>query len=167
MLSEVANGQKLPELEFCYRLGRFNKQQISEIIPEVEFSTEREIAGMMTGSIDLFFMHNGKYYILDWKSNHLGNSIDKYNRENLEEAMVGSNYHLQYHIYTIAAKRYLEQKLGKDANGHNRIDYERDFGGVIYIFLRGVRSTNSGMGIYFDKPKAETVNSLNELFISQ
>ena len=159
-----ANGQKLPELEFCYSLGRFNKQQISEIIPEVEFSTEREIEGMMTGSIDLFFMHNGKYYILDWKSNHLGNSIDKYNRENLEEAMAGSNYHLQYHIYTIAAKRYLEQKLGKDPNGNNRFDYDRDFGGVIYIFLRGVRSTNSGMGIYFDKPPMNKINVLDSLF---
>ena len=118
----------------------------------------------MTGFVDLVFEYNRKYYILDWKSNHLGNNIDSYSRENMEEAMAGSNYYLQYHIYTIAAKRFLEHKLGKDAQGNNLFDYERDFGGVIYIFLRGVRFGDTSFGVYFDKPPLNKINGLDELF---
>ena len=74
----------------------------------------------MTGFIDLFFEHQGKYYILDWKSNHLGNNLENYSQENMEEAMKGSNYNLQYYIYTIAANRFLKTKI-KDYN------YEKHF----------------------------------------
>lgn len=157
-LNEIRKEDKLPELEFYFSLDRHNKSQIVEIIPEVQFSTELEIEGVMHGFIDLLFRHrNGKYYILDWKSNFLGNRLQDYDRQGLEEGMRGSNYHLQYHIYTIAVKRYLEKKI-RDFN------YERDFGGVIYMFLRGVRAKSPNTGVFFSKPSADIIKSLERLF---
>ena len=119
---------------------------------EADLNGEANLEGLMTGFIDLFFEHNGKYFILDWKSNHLGNNLENYSQENMEEAMKGSNYNLQYYIYTIAANRFLKTKI-KDYN------YEKHFGGVIYLFLRGIRS-NQSSGVYFKKPLIDVIEKL-------
>jgi exodeoxyribonuclease V beta subunit len=103
----------------------------------------------------LFFEHNGKYYILDWKSNFLGNSLEFYNSEHVKSAMYENNYNLQYLIYTVALTKYL--KLRKPD-----FDYEKDFGGVIYLFLRGVR-TNGQTGIYYSKPAEQLIDKIKEL----
>ena len=76
--------------------------------------------------------HKAQYYILDWKSNHLGNDAENYDLAGMEAAMAGSNYHLQYMIYTVALKRWLEKRIAG-------FDFDTHFGGVIYVFLRGVR----------------------------
>ena len=160
-LSAISNKQKLPELEFCFSLSKVNRAKLNEILgEEADLGGETDIEGLMTGFIDLFFEHNGKYYVLDWKSNHLGNSVTDYGEAGLQEGMKGSNYHLQYYIYTIAMKRYLTSKL-PDFN------YEKHFGGVIYIFLRGVRENNGHNGIFISKPAAGILQGLDELFNSQ
>jgi exodeoxyribonuclease V beta subunit len=105
-LSEINNEQKIPELEFYFSMDKVNKTVINEFLgEEATLSGEVDIEGLMMGFIDLLFEHEGKYYILDWKSNHLGNSAEHYDRTGMEKAMTGSNYHLQYMIYTVAAKR--------------------------------------------------------------
>ncbi len=71
--------------------------------------------------------------------------------------MRGSNYTLQYYIYTVAMKRFLERKL-------HGFDFQRDFGGVIYLFLRGVRSNDNQTGVFFAKPGLEEINRLEKLF---
>jgi exodeoxyribonuclease V beta subunit len=109
----------------------------------------------MNGKIDLFFEREGKYYILDWKSNYLGNSLDFYNEDSLKAAMYENNYNLQYLIYTAALTKYL--KLRKPD-----FDYNRDFGGVIYLFLRGVR-TGAQTGVYYCKPDEQLINKINGL----
>ena len=109
----------------------------------------------MTGKIDLFFRHNGKYYILDWKSNYLGETTDQYTREHLQEAMNENNYHLQYHIYAVAANKYL-------ANRVPDWDYDQGFGGIIYLFVRGVRN-GADTGIYLAKPEKAHVEKLSAL----
>lgn len=155
-LNKLTNGQKLPELEFCFSMSKVNKTKINEILEdEADLNGEADIEGLMAGFIDLLFEHNGKYYILDWKSNHLGNSTENYNRENLEEAMKGSNYNLQYMIYTIAAKRWLESRI-------KNFDYNKQFGGIIYVFLRGVRE-GLETGIYTAKPKFEKIDRMEKL----
>ncbi len=125
----------------------------------MEFTTDPEIEGVMHGFIDLLFRHKGKYYILDWKSNFLGNKLEDYKRKGMEEGMRGSNYHLQYYIYTLAVKRHLERKL-KD------FDYERDFGGVIYMFLRGVRE-NGDTGIFTTRPEKKRIEELDDTLKGQ
>ena len=59
-----------------------------------------ELQGSIKGFIDLIFEHKGKFYVLDWKSNHLGYDIEDYNQANLETAMSANNYHLQYLFYS-------------------------------------------------------------------
>jgi len=157
-LDEVTNSQKLPELEFCFSLKKVNRYTINDILgDEADLGGETDIEGLMIGFIDLFFEHNGKYYILDWKSNFLGNNVEDYGQSGLSEGMKGNNYNLQYYIYTIAMKRYLEGKIPG-------FDYEKQFGGVFYLFLRGVRSNDQSTGIFYEKPPMEKVMRLEELF---
>ncbi len=157
-LSRISNDQKLSELEFCFSMNKANKIAINELLGvEADLEGDADIEGLMAGFIDLFFEYNGKYYILDWKSNYLGNKPEDYGQGGLIEAMKGNNYNLQYFIYTVAMKRYLEIKMP----GFN---YDEHFGGVIYIFLRGVRDKDNRTGIYYTRPTSENINRLEEVF---
>jgi len=153
-LLDLADDKKLPELEFYFSVDKVNRQVINLYLGEdAKLGGESDIEGLMTGFIDLVFEHNGKYYILDWKSNHLGNDVKNYEAVGLEAAMIGSNYHLQYMIYTVALKRWLEKKKAN-------FDFEAHFGGVIYVFLRGIRE-NGKTGIYFKCPSKGDIEKLD------
>ncbi|MBD4968635.1 hypothetical protein GUF63_17885, partial [Xanthomonas citri pv. citri] len=52
-------------------------------------------------------------------------------------AMAHSEYELQALIYTVALHRWLRFRLG---DGYN---YARDFGGVRYLFCRGLDATRN------------------------
>jgi len=107
--------------------------------------------------IDLFFEHNGKYYILDWKSNYLGDHLDYYAAgDTMKKALNEGNYHLQYLIYSMAVKNYLEARLPE-------FDYDKHFGGVIYVYLRGARK-GTEHGIYTNRPSLEQVETLERIF---
>ena len=97
-----------------------------------------EPGGMMKGFIDLVFEFEGKYYIADWKSNHLGNSYSDYSQERISGEMEKHNYFLQYYIYSAALNRYLKQRLGSSYS------YEKHFGGVYYFFVRGMNPETPG-----------------------
>ncbi|MGM0771647.1 MAG: UvrD-helicase domain-containing protein [Halobacteriota archaeon] len=154
-LCKVGNDQMIPEMEFYFSVDKINRAVLNEYLGEdATVGGESDIRGLMTGFIDLVFEQNGKYYILDWKSNYLGNSVDDYDQDDLEKAMTGSNYHLQYMIYTVALKRWLETKIPG-------FDYEKHFGGVIYVFLRGVRE-NLQTGIFTSVPDKEEIDMLDQ-----
>jgi len=154
-LSEINNSKKLPELEFYFNLTNFSPDKILKISQLIDIESSRITQGMMYGFIDLFFEHQGKYYILDWKSNFLGNRIEDYSTDNIELAMRGNNYHLQYLIYTVAVKRFLSLKI-PDFN------YKKQFGGVLYVFLRGCRE-NKNTGIFYSKPDEGLIDRLDKL----
>jgi len=155
-LSEIKNQQKLPELEFYFNLSNFSTQKIQKLSHLINIEPSRITQGMMYGFVDLLFEHENKYYILDWKSNFLGNELEKYSSEQIELAMQGNNYHLQYLIYTVAVKRFLESKL-------SNFSYKEHFGGVLYVFLRGCRK-DKATGVFYSKPKEELINKLDKLF---
>ncbi|QLB13914.1 exodeoxyribonuclease V subunit beta [Bisgaardia hudsonensis] len=115
-----------------------------------------EIKGMLRGFIDLVFMQNGQYYIVDYKSNFLGDKMEDYQIDNLKKVMTNQHYDWQYLLYTVALHRYLQQR---DPN----YQYETHFGGVIYTFLRGMNGIDT-TGIYFDKPDVALINELEKLF---
>jgi exodeoxyribonuclease V beta subunit len=71
--------------------------------------------------------------------------------------MTRNFYNLQLSIYTLALDRYLQQRLAD-------YDYEENFGGAFYIFLRGVDPTKPGNGIFFARPPHKFVQQLNEVF---
>ena len=153
-LSDVDESKKLSELEFLFSVDKVNRQVINEYLgDEAKLGGESFIEGLMTGFLDLMFEHKGKYYILDWKSNHLGNDPNCYNQEGMEEAMIANNYHLQYLIYTVALKRWLTKKI-------DGFDFEKHFGGIVYVFLRGVREGQE-TGIYVKRPSRETIDELD------
>ena len=157
-LSQVEHKDRINEFEFDFNMNEFDVKSVANALPniEVRINTELEsIKGVMNGKMDLFFRYNDKYYILDWKSNFLGFTIDDYNISNIEEAMGDSNYHLQYIIYTMAARMYLSNRIPN-------FEYESQFGGVVYLFLRGVRK-NLSTGIYTNKPTLETLDSIESL----
>lgn len=154
-LSEITCGKRLPELEFLFTVEQVNRAEINKYLGEdARLGGDSNIEGLMTGFIDLLFEHKGKYYILDWKSNHLGNGPEFYDREGMEQAMTGSNYHLQYMIYTVAAVRWLKTRIPD-------FDYDKHFGGVIYLFLRGIRQ-GKDTGIYTARPEKETIEDLDK-----
>jgi len=96
---------------------------------------------------------------LDWKSNFLGDSVEDYEHQGLLDAMDVGNYHLQYHLYSLAVHKYLQSRV-------QGFDYERDFGGVIYVFLRGVRVGRKS-GLFFTRPDLKVILELDGLFRSQ
>ena len=104
--------------------------------------------GFLRGSIDFLFEHESKIYILDWKSNFLRN----YSPEALA-IEVAEKYELQLQIYTIATSYWFKLNSKKK--------YDDKFGGIIYLFLRGIQShlsstddslNLSNKGVYFKRP---------------
>ena len=126
-LADLERSECLVELPFLFPLGTAAARQ-----------------GYMKGFIDLVFRHAGRWYIVDYKSNWLGASAEDYTPERLAEAMRAHRYDLQMCIYTAALKRALALR-------EPQLDWQAGFGGVFYLFLRGM-AANSPAGIYFARP---------------
>lgn len=157
-LCNVHHKDRINELEFDFNMNEFEVMEVASKVGETEVRVNTEldkIKGVMNGKMDLFFRHNAKYYILDWKSNFLGFTIDDYKNSNVEEAMTDSNYHLQYLIYTMASRLYLRNRI-------RNFDYNKQFGGVVYLFLRGIR-TGSDNGIFRSIPSESVLDNMESL----
>ena len=162
-LAEVAWQKRMTEFEFDFpvplfppdKLHSLSDDQSSVLIRNLHGLPGHELEGIMNGKIDLFFEHTGRYYILDWKSNYLGNDLPDYSPAALARTMNENNYHLQYLIYTLAVKKYLESRLV-------HFNYDTQFGGVIYVFVRGVRA-GSESGIFTHKPSLDKIEALERI----
>lgn len=93
----------------------------NKTITEMEFLFPTD-AVSLKGFIDLCFEHNGKFYLIDWKTN----ALENYSPESVEKAMIEHDYLLQGKIYATALTRYLEL-YGRSFS----------FGGVFFLFVRG------------------------------
>lgn len=113
------------------------------------------VNGMVKGFIDLIFCFKGRYFVMDYKSNYLGETEACYGKEAMAEAMLEHRYDLQYVLYTLALHRFLGARLVD-------YDYGRDVGGVVYLFLRAVNG--EGAGTYVDKPSLGLITKLDKLF---
>ncbi len=157
-LSSVSGESMIPEMEFYFDFEALDVEAIAELFPKISGWTDSP-RGVMKGFVDLFFEHEGKYYILDWKSNYLGDQLSDYSPDKLDEAMTDHNYHLQYLVYTIAMVRFLRNRIPD-------FDYEEHFGGVYYLFLRGVRK-EGGSGVFFEKIDGEVLEHIEAIVGSQ
>ena len=111
----------------------------------------------MKGFIDLVFEAEGRFYLVDYKSNWLGPELAAYQPDRLAEAMAREAYVLQYLIYTVALHRYLRLRVLD-------YDYERHFGGVFYLFLRGMDPARGrDCGVFHDQPTPALVTALDKL----
>ena len=161
-LNNLSRQQCVKEMQFYLKLNRafdvtvFNRAlQKHHHLPSETLQFDA-IKGMLRGFMDLVFCHNGKYYLVDYKSNFLGVEPQNYVGKSLEQAMLANHYDWQYLFYTLALHRYLQQR---DANYH----YETHFGGVFYCFLRGMNGENQA-GVFFDKPDYALIQALENLF---
>ncbi len=131
---------RIHEIEFHYPCPTASHDALTEASPSSVF---------MHGFIDMIFLFNNKYYIIDWKSNYIE---DGYSAEAIEKNIHDMHYDLQMNIYASALIRWLK-KLIPDFN------YERHFGGIYYLYLRGMDRDKPESGIYFYRPeKEENIN---------
>jgi len=165
-LANLPNNATRRELEFHLPFASVDISQIPIIAARHGYRLgpipAERIAGFLKGFIDLVTLHNGRYYIADYKSNWLGGHRDAYLQPAVANAMRDSGYHLQYLLYTVAVNRWLAARGGD-------YSYESHFGGIQYLFLRGMRPdwvSDEGVphGVFWDRPRIELINELDALF---
>ncbi|MCW8996660.1 MAG: exodeoxyribonuclease V subunit beta, partial [Psychromonas sp.] len=165
-LALLAASQKKIEMQFFINMQLIHAPQVNKLLQRYDPLSARagelqfqSVQGFLKGFIDLTFELNGKYYILDYKSNYLGDSLDDYNQQNIEAAMIEHRYDFQYQLYTLALHRFLKSRLAD-------YDYHTHIGGVFYTFLRGMQGDNQ-FGVYFNKPDFALIDGLDKLFSGQ
>jgi len=164
-LGNLTKAHRLDELEFYYPVPLLSAEKLrslfvryldNKITDGDRKRLEREDRwsgnGFMKGFIDLVFEWQGRLYLVDYKSNHLGNRVEDYGRPQLAAAIAEARYDLQYYIYTVTLHRYLKKRL--QAN----YDYDRCFGGVLYLMKP---EWGPEFGVYFDRPQKEIIESLD------
>ena len=150
------------EMEFHFAMGSVEVDALLDLLhahglslARHGFGLRRRIEGLMTGKIDLVYAHDGRFHVLDYKSNRLPD----YGADALAEAMRDSEYDLQYLIYTLALHRWLRFRMG------DAYDYDAHIGGVRYLFCRGLDAQgDSGAGIYATRPSRALIDTLDALF---
>ncbi len=158
------------ELEFNLPLGLLKAHELNTLLRQYDPLSKQAgdlvfhtIQGMLKGFIDLTFTHEGRWYVLDWKSNWLGDSTAAYTQTAMAEGMISHRYDLQYLIYILALHRLLQCRLPN-------YDYDNHMGGAFYIFLRGVQDASLGnsdderTGIYFHRPERALIEAMDRLF---
>jgi len=172
-LKSVGVKQRLVELEFHYPLAVINAAGLRDLLLEYEFAStavmrqaiERinfaDVSGFMKGFIDLVFEIDGCFYLADYKSNWLGDDSSAYSGDCLVQVMAHESYYLQYLFYILALHRYLSLRLSD-------YDYDQHFGGVFYLFVRGMNpTTGSESGVYWDKPSKQLIEAMDRYLIAQ
>ncbi len=161
-LNDVGIKDQLREMEFHFGSSAVPSDQLFKIIREDDNGVDdgypepdRVGTGYMTGFIDLIIRQNGKFYILDYKSNYLGDSLSDYNVSHLEKEILKAGYDLQAHIYMVALVKYLEKRLPE-------FSYEKHIGGAVYLFVRGVKEGTEN-GVWFKKPDVQLIRKLEKI----
>ena len=167
-LSSLPAAQRLHELEFCLPLDLLTSKRLraafavhrslafptdlAEVLERLDFVP---VHGNMKGFIDLVFEREGRFYLADWKSNFLGPNLEAYGSAALRDAMKRELYVLQYHLYAVALDRYLAFRIP----GYQ---YKTHFGGVYYLFLRGINpQQGSEYGVFRDRPSEALIRELS------
>ncbi len=164
-LRDIPAADRVAELEFHFPVQRLDPQALRDTLAASSDHAGaadglgfEPMRGLMRGFIDLVFRREGRFFIVDYKSNRLGNRLQDYVRDGLREAIRQHRYDLQYLIYSLALHRFLRWRLP----GY---DFERHFGGVYYLFLRGMRPDRGyETGVWYDRPPRELIDGLDRLF---
>ena len=129
----------LPEMEFWLPAERLHAREIDtlcqqHLLPGVARPQlpDAQLHGMLMGFADLVFEHAGRYWVLDYKSNHLGAQDANYSAEALDQAMAEHRYEVQAALYMLALHRLLRSRLGA------AYDPAQHLGGAVYLFMRGI-----------------------------
>lgn len=154
------------EPEFWFVANQVDTQAIDQLVTQhVHPGIQRpalqakQLNGMLKGFIDLLFEYQGRYYVLDYKSNYLGPDSSSYDYPALREKILASRYDLQYVIYLVAVHKLLQARLGP------HYDYDKHVGGAVYLFMRGYQHGNAGA--YCERPPRQLIEQLSALFAGE
>jgi len=161
-LCDVPPHARLSEMEFHFALEATPVPRLLALLHEHELLLERNafgnrqrFEGLMTGKIDLIYEHDGRYFVLDYKSNRLAS----YDGDALAAAMDDSEYTLQALLYALALHRWLRFRLG------DQYDYDAHCGGIRYVFCRGLDATRGDSpGVHAWRPSRALIDGLDALF---
>ncbi len=169
-LNQLTKDKRLDEMEFYLPLKQLQIENLRQILfkhlpkdwqvvrDAVSTLNFDQVQGYLKGFIDLIFEYDGKYFVVDYKSN----TLTDYHADSLLPVMADSHYYLQYLLYSIALHRYLQKRI----EGYS---WQTHIGGVYYLFIRGmgedaVQSSNKGGGAFYNKPEYELIAALDGLF---
>ncbi|UJJ32806.1 exodeoxyribonuclease V subunit beta [Halopseudomonas maritima] len=164
-LGELPQSRYQSEMAFMFAAGKVDVQQVDRLVtamtldglPRPALQRDR-LNGLFKGYIDLVLEHEGRYYVLDYKSNWLGATPADYSEAAMSRALLEHRYDLQYVFYLLALHRQLRARLPD-------YDYDRHIGGALYWFVRGVDAENGG--ICHQRPPRELIEALDRLFAGQ
>lgn len=158
VLQSLQAAQLWPEMEFSLSAGHVPSAVLDQLIrQQVLVGQDRPsflpqvMQGMLTGFMDLVFEHDGRYWVLDYKSNKLPG----YQAAQLQEAVLDKRYDVQYVLYILALHRLLKSRL-------QDYDYDQHIGGAVYVFLRGIDAPNAG--VHAMRPPFELIHQIDQLF---
>lgn len=161
-LSQLTEAQKKVEMQFFIPMQPIDANSVNRLIAHYDPLSAQagllqfnQVQGMLKGFIDLTFEYQGQYFVLDYKSNYLGDELVDYSQQAMSEAIIEHRYDFQYQLYTLALHRLLRSRLAN-------YDYQQHIGGVFYTFLRGMQGKPEA-GVYFTKPKFELIDKLDKL----
>lgn len=171
-LSSIPASDRVNEMEFYVPLKPVTSRRLRKIFadhrgPGMSEDVSEQLEklallpsqGFMKGYVDMVFGHQGAFYVVDWKSNHLGSTHAHYDPPSLLKTMRENDYILQYHIYVLAVHQLLRLRIP----GYR---YEKDFGGVFYIFIRGIDpGRGPEYGVYFDLPAPGLIHALEDALV--
>ncbi|MEP1216914.1 MAG: exodeoxyribonuclease V subunit beta [Marinobacter sp.] len=153
------------ELEFWFESHQVNTRDMDELVRDQTLNGEHRpealettFNGMLKGFIDLVFEHDGRYYVLDYKSNYLGENDQAYVTDAMKGKILENRYDLQYVIYLLALHRLLKSRLPD-------YDYDTHVGGAVYLFLRGCDAPRAGA--FTERPGRALIEELDQLFSGQ
>ncbi len=167
-LADLPEVARRAEMSFHFAIGDADPARLIALLREHGYQQRRvdfvrvrgHLAGLMTGVIDLVYLHDARWWIVDYKTNHLGAQRADYAPAALADAVRDHDYDLQYVIYTLALHRWLRSRLG------DAYDYERDIGGAVYLFLRGL-DRDGTTGVHVDRPSRALIEAMDALLAAE
>lgn len=158
LLSELHPSDMQTEMEFLLSINHAGLGELDRIISQNTTGGKNRpllraqtVNGMLRGFIDLVVQIHGRYFIIDWKSNWLGNGVEAYSREKLIQEIHAHRYDVQYSLYLLALHRLLRARL-------ENYCWDTHVGGAAYVFLRG------GPAVFWEKPPREMIEELDSRF---
>lgn len=160
-LNDVARADSLREMAYTLSVQVSTPGDISDAIADhygVPRLTPVPWEGFLNGFIDLLVRHDNRYWLIDWKSNWLGDTRAHYDQASLQAAMVEHAYTLQMSLYTVAVHRMLRHRVSD-------YQYDTHFGGVCYLFMRGMTGdpADRGAGVYQERLPGSLVSALDNI----
>ena len=158
VLQTLAANTLWAEMEFSLPVGQLGSKELDahiqrHVLPGLERPSLQNnvLQGMLSGFMDLVLQHDGRYWVLDYKSNLLAD----YQAHHLNSAILAKRYEVQYVLYTLALHRLLQSRLPN-------YRYEQHMGGAVYLFLRGIDTPSAG--VHCMRPPWALIDLLDQRF---